>query len=111
MQIDDLTKLLVLNPYIGFNTCKFIQYECSKNVQKNLKNVIDCFIKNANKKQTIKYLLKILSENDISFFSKFDRKQKNLLVKHINFYLDIIDPSSKLQINTCDRYTLEKKKD
>lgn len=104
--IDDLATSLVVDVFLGFNTHKMDinfkeKYECKK----DLKPVIDNFIKN----QCMKTAFRAYWNRKYIPNRLFKESYKKLVKDHIERYIGIFYCDSGFIIEPCHRYSLENK--
>lgn len=105
--IDDLATSLIVDVFLGFNTHKMdTNYkEKHKCHEKELKSVIDNFVKN----QCLKTVFKVLWNKKYIPNHLFKESYKKLVKDHVERYIGMFYLDSGFIIAPCHRYSLENK--
>lgn len=76
MNVDDLAKILVVDPYLEFSTRKITSIDKNNySPLKKIKNLIQNFLKSCDAKKTSNYLAKLAQDNRLLYIyniSNFD---------------------------------------
>jgi len=104
--IDDLATSLIVDVFLGFNTHKMnIHFKETYKCRKDLKPIIDNFIKN----QSIKSAFHAIWNRKYIPDHLFKESYKKLIRDHIERYIGMFYLDSGFTIESCYRYSLENK--
>ncbi|XP_058806804.1 uncharacterized protein LOC131673103 [Phymastichus coffea] len=106
INLDNLTKFLILDPYFGFKTCRKNSYldECPELI-KSIKCVIDTFKITSDLQKTKDLLLNLAKNNRLLYW--YSIQKENLLSLNLETYLTLLHPTSICSIQRCNRYKLD----
>lgn len=113
INLDNLSKLLVVDPHLDFTTRKI--YLDSTYLSKldasllaDLKKTSKEFSKKCCIKTTTLNLLTLANNNKLLYLHSISKKQ--WVIDHCKIYLQLINPTSGFLLQDFDRYSLEKKR-
>lgn len=110
--VDDLSKILILDPFVGFSSNKSIDrnfplsMHSKKQFDEKLKEIFFKF--RNNKIIFFKKLLELAKEYNLLFL--FNISYEKHLLDHLDIYYDAIDDKSVITVKKCDSYSSDNNK-
>ena len=101
--VDDLAKMLLIDPKLGFTTRKILINYMNEKVAEEIKLIHDELLSNFDVDEITKNLLRFIAKHNLC--SHFNVHNNKWLSTHLKIYLKVLHPKSGLVIQKCSKYT------